>query len=369
MDKGRPILLLLGVPPPFGGGEIRAAAMADYFRNNAEFRICAYSRARGSKRTQGRFTADNLWFGAKYIATGLWRMMRERPAVMYLALPKNLGAFLRAIPLIWLGSTMDIRTCGELAGARFLFLDRPGIGRRLGLSALRRLSSIRFLGQSIARAHEAYGLSNPVVFSNGIACPNTPGAVDARAHSRPLQLLYVGALARSKGVEALVRAVAICRTSGCPVQLTLVGEWSEGRLRDEILDFVGRESLQPHIRFTGRVTGDLKWDYYRQAAVLVHPTAWDGQPLTILEAMAMGLGIIATGVGAIPDTMRDGENGILLADAEPVTIAGAIQALAKSPGRLEAIMRSNRARYESEYTQEAYLHRVEEWLENVRRMQ
>lgn len=360
---------MLGVPPPFGGGEIRAAALADYFRNNDGFRICAYSRVRGSKRTQGRFTAGNLGFGARYIVTGLWGMIRDRPSVIYLALPKNLGAFLRAIPLIWLGWVMGIRTCGELAGARFLFLDRPGMGRRLGLSALRRLSSIRFLGQSIARAHEAYGLSNPVVFSNGIACPNTPGAVDARAHSRPLQLLYVGALARSKGVEALVRAVAICRTSGCPVQLTLVGEWGEHDVRYKILDYVEQESLHTHIRFTGRVTGDRKWDYYRQSAVLVHPTAWDGQPLTILEAMAMGLGIIATGVGAIPDTMRDGENGILLSDAEPATIAGAIQALAQDPERLEAVMRRNRARYEAEYTQEAYLHRVEEWLNNVRNMQ
>jgi glycosyltransferase involved in cell wall biosynthesis len=258
--------------------------------------------------------------------------------------------------------------CGELAGARFLFLDQPGWERRLGLATLRRLAGIRFLGRGIADAHAVYGLSAPVVFPNGIACPATPGPFAARARGRPLELLYVGALARSKGIASLVRAVALCRAAACPVRLTLVGEWSEAALREEMLGVVARESLQDQVLFTGRVTGDDKWAYYNRAALLVHPTSWDGQPLTILEAMAMGLGVIATRVGAIPDAMRDGENGLLLSDAEPATVATAIQHMAGDPSRLEEIMRANRTRYEAEFTLKVYLKRMEQWLNDIQNM-
>ena len=368
MTVRRPLLLLLGVPPPWGGGEIRALEMADYFNGRPGYMVQTYARPKGNKATQGRATVSNIWFGLRYIARGVGLLIEHRPRVIYLALPKNFGAFLRAVPLIWMGRMLGSRVCGELAGARFLFLDRPGCRRRLGLATLRCLASIRFLGRSIESAHANYGLRHSVVFSNGIECPVVPAPYSSRAHARPLELLYVGALACSKGISSIVKAVAMCRAVGCPIRLTLVGEWSEASFRDEVLDYVAQESLQEQVRFAGRVTGEEKWGYYRRAALLVHPTEWDGQPLTILEAMAMGLGVVATRVGAIPDTVRHEENGLLLPDAEPSTVADAIQQLANDPGSLEKIMRANRARYESEFTLEAYLQRVEQWLDNVQNM-
>lgn len=362
----RPILLFLGVPPPWGGGEIRAAAMARFFAGRPGYLVRTYSRSGGNKKTQGRATAGNIGFGLAYWIRGALLLLRHRPAVLYLSLPKNLGAFLRAVPLIAWAKALNCRVCGELAGARFLFLAQPGWGRRIGLRALRWLDSLRFLGAGVAAAHEEYRFRRPVVFPNGIACPAFPVDYAGRARGRPLELLFVGALNRSKGVASLVRAVAECRRAGCTVHLTLVGEWGEKGFREEIERLLAEMNLRGLVTVAGAVTGEDKWDFFRRAALLVHPTEWDGQPLTILEAMAMGLGVIATRVGAIPDTMEDGLNGILLSDSSPGAIADAIRAYADRPDGLEKVMRANHARYEKEYTVETYLNHVESWLEGVR---
>nr|MBP7275690.1 glycosyltransferase [Kiritimatiellia bacterium] len=328
--------------------------------------VRTYSRAGGNKQTQGRMTAGNLGFGVAYILRGAGLLLRHRPSVFYLSLPKNFGAFLRSVPLIVMGRAMGSRVCGELAGARFLFLEHPGWKRRIGLWALRRLSSIRFLGASVAAAHAAYGFRRPVVFPNGIDCPASPGDFSQRARRRPMELLYVGALSRSKGIASLIRAVAGCRKAGCRVRLTLVGEWGDSDFQAEVEQIIADLALEDGVCFAGRVTGNAKWEFYRRAALLVHPTEWDGQPLTILEAMAMGVGVIATRVGAIPDTMRDGVHGTLLTDNRPETIASAVQFYIEHPDILEQTMRENRAWYESNYTLEIYLNHTSEWLEPLR---
>ena len=56
---------------------------------------------------------------------------------------------------------------------------------------------------------------------------------------------------------------------------------------------------------------------FRSADVLLHPTRWDGQPVTILEALAFGLPVVATSVGAIPDTIRSGVDGYLMRRRAP----------------------------------------------------
>ncbi len=357
------ILLFLGVPPPWGGGELRGREVAGFLSGRPGFRVKTFSRKTASKGTQGRATIGNVAFGSWYVGWGAWALLRYRPRVFLLALPKGFGAFARAIPLIALGSALGIRMCGELAGARFLFLDRPGFQKRIGLWTLRRLHSIRFLGDSIRRAHAHLGLRHAVVFPNGITCPSEPSDPAGRAAARPLRLLFVGALNRSKGVRQLVEAVARCRDDRRPVHLTLLGEWGDAGFDREIRALVDEQRLHGRVRFAGRATGDAKWPFYREAALLVHPTEWDGQPLVILEAMAMGLGVIATRVGAIPDTIRDPENGILLDDNDPRTIAAAIRSLADDPDRLVGVMERNRRAYESTFTTEAYLENVKTWLD------
>jgi glycosyltransferase involved in cell wall biosynthesis len=63
------------------------------------------------------------------------------------------------------------------------------------------------------------------------------------------------------------------------------------------------------------------------------PSHWEGLPLVIMEAMAIGLPVVATKVGGITELVRDGVDGILVPKARPQQLADAIDELAKNPDR------------------------------------
>jgi len=268
------------------------------------------------------------------------------------------------MPVILVAALLRVKVCGELAGAGFNFLQTGGWQKRIGLFFLRRMESIRFLGEHVKEAHAQYNLPNPVVFANGIRI-SEQRKQEPVPDSGPLNLLAVGALNRSKGTGRIIEAVALCREEGLDVSCTLVGEWSDPRLKQEMERFIDQHQLGPHIHFTGLIKGDQKWDYFRKAAILVHPTDWDGQPLTILEAIGMGLAIISTPIGAIPDTVAHGQNGLLMSENTPKKLYEAIRELYLDRKRLAEMMDYNRSDFDCRFTVETYLQNVRNWLETV----
>jgi len=362
-NKSNPILLILGIPPPFGGGEILGETIVKKFKDNEKFRIYTYSRIRGNKSTQGRASIGNILFGFGHIIKCLGLILKLRPKKIFLSIPKNFGAFLRTAPIILFASLMRTKVYGELAGAQFLFLNK-GWKKTIGLFVLRRIYSIRFLGENIKKIHTKYKLQNPIVFSNGIQLP-TDQTHKSIQNQRPLHLLTVGALNRSKGTGRIIEAIALCREKGLDITCTLIGEWNDPELKSDMNQFITKHKLNKQIHFTGLIKGEKKWDYFRSADILVHPTDWDGQPLTILEAIGMGLAIISTPVGAIPNTVDHLKNGILLKKNTPKSLCEAISELYFDRKKLTQIMKYNQKDFNRRFTVEIYLENLSNWLQGV----
>ncbi len=121
----------------------------------------------------------------------------------------------------------------------------------------------------------------------------------------------MGALKFAKGSQILIYASGLCKQNKLQVHLDVLGEWSNIVHEREIERYLVANWLEGYVTFYGLITGDEKWKIYERCALLTQATYFVGQPLTILEAMGLGLAIITTPVGAIPDTVKDGINGIL----------------------------------------------------------
>lgn len=308
------MLLILRTPPPYGGGEMIGRQLEQCFEGR--YSILAFRREGHDKASQGRFTASNVAFAARFVSRSSLRLLASRPRVLYVDVPKDAPSFVRSSPILLLALALRIRVVGDLAGADFPFLRGRSAVARYGGWLLPRLARIRVLGEAIALTLRANGLDNAVVVSNGIEEP--PGVTaDGRGTegwSGPPTFLYVGKLAEAKGIFTLLGYVRSARESGNPVHLHLVGEWADERVRERVLDVVAREGLAESVEFHGLLVGEQKWQLFRSSHALLHPTSWDGQPVTILEALAFGLPVVATTVGAIPDTVRSGVEGYLMAD-------------------------------------------------------
>jgi glycosyltransferase involved in cell wall biosynthesis len=358
--EDRRILLILRTPPPYGGGETIGAQLQQLFAG--KYSILAFQRRRHSRRKQGRLTLANLAFGLRYVAVTSARLVLARPTVIYVDIPKETGSFLRTSPILLVARALHIRVVGDLPGADYPFLDGRGAVPRYSRWALRGVHRVRVLGASIAAILAARGLHNTEVLSNGIAEP--PRAREAGpGFERPAHLLYVGALAESKGIITLLGLMRELAASGVDAKLDLVGDWESDATRDRVLALRDEWGLHDNVALRGLLVGDAKWRAFRQAHVLVHPTSWDGQPVAILEAFAFGVPVVATRVGAIPDTIRDGVEGYLMGDHSVAELATGVRALLADRKTYATYARHARQAYVERFSADVFAPRMAELLE------
>jgi glycosyltransferase involved in cell wall biosynthesis len=90
----------------------------------------------------------------------------------------------------------------------------------------------------------------------------------------------------------------------------------------------------------------------------VHPTRYEGSSLVTLEAMAHGRPVVATRAGGIPDKVRDGQTGRLVAPGDVDGLAAALADLAADPSRRQEMGRRGRARAEADFAWERIIERV-----------
>lgn len=161
-----------------------------------------------------------------------------------------------------------------------------------------------------------------------------PGDRDvARAHVDPGNaplVLYVGRIAPIKGLETLLDAVVQLRARGSAVRLLIVGgeadEPSDGH-EAEIRRRVDGLGLREVVRFVGAQPQEALRDFYVAADVTVLPSYYESFGMVVLEAMACGSPVIASRVGGLTTTVRDGVTGFLVPDGDAGALAERIQTL------------------------------------------
>jgi glycosyltransferase involved in cell wall biosynthesis len=133
-----------------------------------------------------------------------------------------------------------------------------------------------------------------------------PQRDSAQRESKLCRFLFVGSQFEIKGGLSLLRAFARVRASGLDAQLTIVGHLSEAYRA------AANEIGNVEVHSSGFSRQELFERFMSTSDVLIHPTFADSFGMAVLEAMAHGLAVIATRVYAIPEMVKDGENGSLL---------------------------------------------------------
>lgn len=121
-------------------------------------------------------------------------------------------------------------------------------------------------------------------------------------------LVYAGRLVEVKGVEHLVRAMAVLVTRFPGLRLTIVG----GGPRRDILEGLAADlGVSDSVEFCGAVPQAELPRYLRQAAIFVMPSMQEGLGLAAVEAMGCGCAVVASDLPAIADVIADGETGLV----------------------------------------------------------
>ena len=190
-----------------------------------------------------------------------------------------------------------------------------------------------------ASIQRLYGYPDPPLIPNGIPTDEYTPDPNKRAQWRQAHgiethatiLTHVGRFAPPKNHALLIEAFARVRTSA-PLYLLLVGG---GELENTVREQVAALGLESRVCFLG-IRADVA-DILRASDAFVLSSRWEGNPMSVMEAMAAGLPVVSTAVGGVPELVRDGETGLLVPSEDTGALAQAIQALVDNPARRQAM--------------------------------
>ena len=196
-----------------------------------------------------------------------------------------------------------------------------------------------------------------VVIRNGIPIPSRP-----RRTAWKYDIIFVGRLTAAKGLDILLRAISELKPNALVKRVAIVGQ---GPLLPFLTAEARRLEIDDIVHFLG-ARDDVN-ELLTQSEVFILPSRWEGLPLSLLEAMASGLPVIATNVGGIPEVIVDGVNGILVPPSSTGSLAEAIARLLSN--RRLALNLGQRARrhIEQHYSLESYSENVLELYDTILR--
>jgi len=335
------VLMVGPLPPPVGGMATVVANLASAFTGpmseGVELRVLNNVKTTPPDR--------HLWQGTASQLGLLWR--------------------LAAACLIWRPDVVHIHTCswfsfwrsaGDVLAARLLL--RPVLLHIHGGQFHRFLAG---LPPPLAwMARRVLGLSGRVIvlsagwkrlldaWTNPEKVIAVPNGVAVRAPvqfavDEPFRIVCLANLMALKGQSDLLLALA--RLHGArPAELALIGFEVEAGQRQMLLDLAAQLGVANRVEMPGPMVGADKDDYLRSASCFCLPSYDEGLPMSLLEAMAMGLPVVATRVGAIPEAVSDGREGLLFAPGDIDALAAHLQRLLDDPRQAQAIGGAGRER-------------------------
>jgi glycosyltransferase involved in cell wall biosynthesis len=167
-------------------------------------------------------------------------------------------------------------------------------------------------------------------------------------------VLAIGQLDPKKGFPLLVEALALVRDAGLSFRCRIIGE---GRDRPAIEETARRHGLTSAIELPGAMPFSRVIDEFRRATLFVMPSLTtpkedrDGIPNVVLEAMAMGIPVVATSVSGIPEVVEDGRTGLLVPEKRKDLLADAVQRLLTDDSLGPALAARARERVERDFDQ------------------
>ena len=173
---------------------------------------------------------------------------------------------------------------------------------------------------------------------------------------KALRLLTVGRMVDKKGVEYALRAVAMLSRRGVLIQYALVGD---GELRHSLTRLAEKLGIASQVRFFGWQDQQAVVRHMARNDVLLVPsvTSEDGDqegiPVTLMEAMASGMLVVATDHSGIPELVEDGCSGILVPERDVRGLADALAGLVTHPETWPDMSRAARARVLDDFEIEA----------------
>ncbi len=261
--------------------------------------------------------ADVLYASSTYAAAALAATLARRPFVAKLV---SDPAYERAQRYRLFSGTLE-----EFQQAR----SRPvRVLKALRTLSLRRASVIVAPSAYLARIAAGWGLGDREI--HVLTNPAPPPREIAAEQLEPGTFVFVGRLTRAKALGTAIDAIAQVPAA----RLVLVGDGPE---RTELERRAAGSGAGDRIEFRGARSRDDALEIVAGATAALLSSDYENLPHAAVEALSVGVPVVATRVGGVPEVVHDGENGLLAPPGQPEALAGAISRILDEDGLRERL--------------------------------
>ena len=189
-----------------------------------------------------------------------------------------------------------------------------------------------------------------------VVCIDNPVALPPPGPERSKALVaFVGRLTASKGVFDLLEAVNTLRAEFPSIRLECAGDGDLERLRAH----AAKIGMRTHLLLPGWIGRRERGELLARCSVFVLPSRAEGQPMSLLEAMAAGAPVVASAVGGIPDLVEHNVNGLLVPAGDRASLAVALRRVLSDRAFAERLGEEARTTIARRHTPEKSLEALE----------
>ncbi|MBT2257839.1 glycosyltransferase family 4 protein [Priestia megaterium] len=175
---------------------------------------------------------------------------------------------------------------------------------------------------------------------------------------KQLEILYLSNFIETKGYKDVLEAAKLLKDNP-NIIFHFAGAFYSKREKDEFDKFISRHDINATVKYYGIVKGVEKKNLLEKCDIFVLPTYYpnEGQPISIIEAMGNGLGVISTNHAGIPDILSE-KNGFIVNKQSPQEIANQILRLYSNRKLLQCVISMNREMVMEKYREVNYIERL-----------
>ena len=165
---------------------------------------------------------------------------------------------------------------------------------------------------------------------------------------------YFGRITGEKGLWTLLKAA---KNVGQEIEIKIIGE---GPLRNSLVEMVKKEGIK-NVRFLGYLRGDELYSEIKKSKAVVLPSEWyENNPMSVLEAFALGKPVIGARIGGIPELVKDGITGLTFESGNAEDLRSKIEYLLNNPNNIVEMGKHARTLVKEELDSEKHYVRLME---------
>lgn len=353
MPKNKKGLFLIHLPPPVHGVSVinQWITQSEKINENILIDYVNLATARSIKDIGKQGFAKYFTLIKIYFKT-FFKLLSTRYDFMYITLSPIGGAFMKDSLLVLIAKLFSTPV--------FIHLHGKGIAPTLNVSSKLVAKYYNHVFKTCHVIHLSDSLVSDLRFiksykeisilNNGI--PEILG-IDSKDKSTKVSLLYLSNLIESKGCYTILEAANELIAQGInQFEINFVGNWDNLDFQELFMSYIKANNLQTHVNVIGPLYGDDKQIILSKSDLFILPTYYPNEcfPLTILEALQVGLPVISTYEGAIPEIVHDGKNGFLVESKNPFELAAKMKVLIESESLRKEMSQKAIEAYRTKYT-------------------